>query len=755
MSAAFDGTGLTRRAFLVCSATASGALLLRWAPVDAAAPLSTGPSQLGPFVRIEPSGRVVIGARGAEIGQGVKTSLPMLLAEELDVDFDEVRVEQLPYALVASSEPPGFAGRYGPQGAGGSTSIPDGWKDLRQAGAEARRRLVLAAAARWSVDASALSTRAGAVHIGDGRKLAYGELAREAAAVEVPAEPAALKDPREYRVIGRPRRVVDAADIVTGRAQYGLDTWREGALVAVVARCPYFDGGIQSWDGSAARAIAGVRDVLVLPGPQSGEPYSANLATGIAVLADDTWSALRGRDALQIQWSRGPHASESTAALEAQAERLLAAKGQVVRDDGAFDTAAAETGARLVEATYDLPFVSHAPLEPQSAFAHVERDRVTIIAPMQQPGGASRVASALTGVDRLKIDVRMTRVGGGFGRRLSNDFVAEAVLLSKASGRPIKLVWTREDDLRHDFFRPNGRHRLTAAVAPDGRVSAWRHQLASASKYYRRPDVEPADLWTSELYPDDFPARLVPNLRLEWFALQSGIARGSWRAPAHTANAFAVQSFLDEVARATQQDPLALRLAMLGEPRKLPYEQHGGPTFDTGRLANVLRMVADRIGWQQRRPEPGRGLGLAGHFTFGGYAAHALEVTVSPEGALRIERCVCAVDVGRPINPLGIEAQMMGGTIDGLSTALNLAITIDGGRVQQSNFSDYPLLQSAQAPDVEVLIVDSDAEPSGAGEMGIPTLAPALCNAIDAACGVRLRRLPIGEQLAVAMRARK
>ena len=393
-----------------------------------------------------------------------------------------------------------------------------------------------------------------------------------------------------------------------------------------------------------------------------------------------------------------------------------------------------------------MPYVSHCPLEPQNACVHFEADRVRIIAPMQQPAGASRLAQQTTGVDRFNIEVQMTRVGGGFGRRLSNDFVAEALILSKLSGKPIRLLWTREDDLRHDFCRPFGHHQLLATLDHEGAVTGWAHRLASASKYYRRPDMPEDQLWTSELYPDDFPAQLLPNLRLEWFAVKSGMTRGSWRAPAHTANAFAVQSFVDEVAHAAGQDPLAFRLALIGPPRQLPYASHGGPIFETGRLSEVLRRAAKRIGWGRELPA-GHGLGIAAHFTVGGYAAHAMEVAVAGDGSYRIERCVCVVDVGRPINRLGIEAQMMGGTIDGISTAQNLEIHIERGQVVEGNFDSYPLLQMADGPDVEIEIIDSERDPSGAGEMGIPTAVPALSNALFAATGKRIRSLPKGRQL--------
>lgn len=735
---------LSRRTFLQVTSTALGGLLVgaHW---PARAQNVSGPVELGAFVRVEPDGRIVIGARGCEIGQGVKTSLPMLIAEELDVAWSQIEVEQLPYGLVASPEPPGLASKYGPQGAGGSTSVPEGFEPLRQAGAKARWLLVAAAAEEWDVDASQLTTRDGRVLHPDGRSLGYAELAPAASQLEAPSDPLPLKKPADFRIIGQPVRVADARDIVTGRAPYGIDSRLPNALTAMIERCPYFDGSIARFDATAARRVPGVRDIVVIPGPEAGGPLNRALAAGVAVVAEDTWSARKGREALKVEWRPGPFASDSTEALAQRAHEAARKAGAVARADGDFERARA-AAAKVVQAEYTQPFLAHATLEPMNALLDLKADRALLIAPIQSPGGASRLINAMTGIPRLNIEIRLVRSGGGFGRRLENDYVAEAVYIARVVKAPVKLIWTREDDLRNDFYRPFGVHAFAAALDAQGNVTGWRHRVAATPRKYRTEDMEEASDWIGCADPDGFPAGSVPNYSCEFSSVEFGLARGWWRAPLPMFVAFPTQSFVDEVAVASGQDPLALRLKLLGEARELDYRDHGGPKFHTGRLAAVLRRAGERIGWGGALPK-GSGRGIAGHFVFGGYTAHAMEVSVSPAGDLKIGRCVCVSDVGVVVNPLGVEAQLSGGTIDGLSTALNHGIRVEAGRIVQSNFSDYPLMHMAEAPDVEVEILRTDFAPSGAGEMATPTAVPALINAIYAASGRRIRDLPLGNQL--------
>jgi isoquinoline 1-oxidoreductase beta subunit len=724
---------MRRREFVQVGASAAGGLLVTVAlPArvgsTGSAALAPG-SALGAFLEIAADGGVTIAAKNPEIGQGMKTALPLILAEELDVPWERVRVVQ------ADLDEP----RFGDQFSGGSTGISDNWNALRTAGAVARRMLVEAAAARWSVPASDCTTADGAVlHAATARRLDYGALVADAARRPVPAE-APRKDPTRYRLVGTRVGGVENPGIVTGRAQYGLDARAPGMLYASVLHPP-FGHRLAGLDSSRAERIPGVRRIVRIE-PQ---PSPLHLRQGVAVVADSTWAAMQGARALESRWEAvAEHPVIDSAALRANMLAAVEHPGEPIRNDGDVGAAFA-SAARTIEATYEVPLLAHVPMEPMNCLADVRADRAEVWGPMQNPGGVQGVVARVTGLDRAAVRVHLTRAGGGFGRRLLSDYAAEAATVSKAVGRPVQVVWTREEDLRQDFYRPCGVHRLRAALDAAGRVVAWDQHLANPSRAaYALSKDPPVD---SELYADDFPARFLSNVRLAYTPVANGIPLGAWRSTLHSSNAFAVQSFVDELAHAQGRDPLEVRLELIGAPRRLEYGGHGGPVFDTGRLAGVLRLVADRAGWSRPLPA-GRARGIAGHFTFGSYAAHVVEVSVAPAGGVRVDRVVVAVDCGRVVSLSGAEAQVQGGVLDGLSAALHGEITVEGGRTVQANFDSYRLLRLREAPRVEAFFVPSAEPPTGLGEPPVPPVAPALANAVFALTGERIRRLPMGERL--------
>lgn len=727
-----NGPDWSRRSFLKVGALTGGGLLVgvQWSCAPGRARDGGDPVILGAHFRIRPDGRVSILAPKVEMGQGTRTSLPMILADELGVPWSRVQVEPAPLDEET----------FGWQGVGGSTSIWNLWEPLRIAGATAREMLGSAAAARWEVPASECSVVDGRVmHEGSGRSVDIGEVAADAALLDVPDSPR-LKPRSEHRLIGTPTPQVDLPDIVSGRVQYGLDTRVEGMLRVCIERGP-FGSEPMSIDDAAARAIPGVVDVVRL----ERSAHRGILAEGVAVLATNTWTAMQGRNALRVEWSESPE--PPTAELAADLARRVREPLPELRNDGSFDDAVAR-GARVIEADYHVPFLAHAPMEPGNCYAHVHEGGVDVRGPFQDPEEARVWASQIAGVEPERVTVHPVRVGGGFGRRLTSDYAAEAVALATATGHPLQVVWTREDDIGHDFYRPLAAHRLTAVLDEDGSLIGWRNRQASTSRYGYRGSPEP---WASEFYPDDPPARMVPAYRIEYQAVDSVIPRGTWRSVVHSGNGFVVESFLDEVAHADGRDPLAFRLDLYGEDRELPYEDHGGPVLDTGRLRAVLERAAEGANWSSG-PAPGRGLGLAAHFTFGSYAAQVAEVSVDDDGRIRVHRVVAAIDCGIPVNPLGIEAQVEGGVIYGLSAVLGEEVTFVGGRAQQSNFHDYPVLRMPDAPEIEVHIVDSGAAPKGTGETSVPPVAPAVANAVFAAAGIRLRNPPFTPEKVLAAR---
>jgi isoquinoline 1-oxidoreductase subunit beta len=723
----------SRRAFLQASAVIGGGLLLEWTlPARGIAadaiPVPPAGSRLNAYIRIAPDGVVTIVSKNPEIGQGIKTMLPMLIAEELDVDWNDVRTEQ------ALNDP----AKYGRQFAGGSRATPLHWEPLRRVGAAGRQMLVSAAAQAWSVPASECTTTAGTVrHVATGRTLGYGALAARAAALPVPdLTTVALKDPKDFRIIGKSQRGVDSPLVVTGRPLFGIDVQVPGMRHAVFVKSPVFGGTVANANVDAIKALAGVSHAFLVSG---GEVFDG-LTSGIAIVADSWWAAHKARDKLEVTWNEGPTATQGSAGFNRQAAELAQQRPQIsVFSEG--DVLAALAGAaNVVEAAYSYPFLAHATLEPQNCTASVRDGKAEIWAPTQNPDSGAKIVAKTLGLAESDVTVHMTRCGGGFGRRLMNDYMVEAAWISKQVGAPVKLLWDRADDLQHDFYRPAGFHFFKAGLDGTGRLVAFRDHFVSfgtAGKFASSAGLQPAE----------FPARFVANLELGASLIPLGVPTGPLRAPGSNALAFAFQSFIDELAHVSGRDPVRFRLDLLGAPRRLPSPPGPSgpmPDFDTGRMRGVLESVAERSGWGKRSLPSGSGLGVAFYYSHLGYFAEVVQATVDPRGQVRVDKVWVSGDVGSQIiNPTGAENQVQGAALDGIGAALHQAITIDRGRVTQRNFDDYRLLRIDEAPPVDVHFVISDNPPTGLGEPALPPVVPALCNAIFAATGKRLRHLPI------------
>jgi len=724
---------LDRRDFLRVTAVAGGGLLIgNWIGPRAASATPAAAFEPNVFIRIMPDGAITLISKNPEIGQGIKTSLPMLVAEELDVPWQSVTIEQ------AMSD----RSKYGSQSAGGSTATPGHYDSMRQTGAVARHVLVAAAAATWGVPASECTTGGGSVHHHSSRRmLGYGALTAKAATMPVPElNSVAVKDPKDFKIVGTRVPGVDNPAIVRGKPLFGIDVTVPGMQYAVYHKAPVFGAAVASANLDQVRVLPGVRQAFVLEGGTS----LSGLLGGVAILADSWWAANQARKQLQVQWSDHPTAQQSSEGFARQAKALAAGAPQRnLRTDG--DCAAAMAGAaKVVEAEYSYPFLAHATLEPMNCTAHWANGKMEIWAPSQNPQSGGQLVSRTLGIPETDISIHMTRVGGGFGRRLNNDYVVEAAAIAKQAGVPVKLVWSREDDTQHDFYRPAGFHFLKGAVDGQGRLSAWQNHFVSFGEGQSYAA-------SASLSPTDFPSLFVPNFQLDSSVMPLGVPTGFLRAPGSNALAFVAQSFIDELAHAAGKDPLQFRLDLLaGHGMMRDGERQ---VIDAGRIRAILEAVRDQSGWGKTHLPAGSGEGVAFHFSHRGYFAEVVRVTVSPAKKVTVNEVWVVGDIGRQIvNLSNAENQVQGSVLDGLSEAFNQEITITAGKVDQSNFHDFPLIRMAQAPArVHVDFIRSDNPPTGLGEPALPPVVPALCNAIFAATGTRVRSLPlVGQGFTVA-----
>jgi len=715
---------LDRRYLLKTGVALGGGLVLACYfsfPSPAGATEPPAPFAPNAFLRVGTDGSVTIINNKSEMGQGVYTALPMIVAEELDCDWQKVRVEAAPVAPIYNHT------LFGSQVTGGSTSVRTEWQRLAQAGAAARAMLVAAAAQTWKADPAACRTAKGQVIHPDGRRLSYGDLAAKAAKLPVPAE-VKLKDPTKYTLIGHPVHRLDSPAKVNGSAIFGIDVQLPGMLVAVIARPPVFGATLKEFDDKKAKAVPGVKAVVAVP-------------AGVAVVAERFRPALQGRDALQVEWDEGPGATLSTDGLRRQYAALARTPGAPARREG--DVAAAlARAAKTLEAEYEVPFLAHAPMEPLNCCVDLRPDGCDIYTGTQMQTGARDTAARISGLPPEQVRVHTTYLGGGFGRRATpnSDFVAEAVQVAKAIGKPVKVIRTREDDMRAGYYRPFWYDRITAGLDAKGGVESWRHTIVGQSIMAGTAfagSIKDGIDDTSVEGASDIPYAF-PNILVDLHTPTLPVPVLWWRSVGHSHTAFVVESFLDEVAHATGRDPLDLRRTLLaGHPRHL----------------GVLELAARKAGWGKPL-SPGRGMGIAVNASFGSFVAQVAEISVSKSGAIRVHRVVCAVDCGRIVNPDTIAAQMESGIIFGLTAALYGAITFKDGRVEQGNFDDYPLLRLDETPQIEVHLVPSSEDPGGIGEPGVPPIAPAVANALFSLSGARVRSLPLTPDKVLAAQAK-
>ena len=718
-----------RRTFLKAGTAAGGGLAIGFylPGTVRVAEAAAGQAKLNAYVRIGTDGKVTIVCGQSEMGQGCHNALSMLIAEELEVDLKNVHIEQGGVdPAFGNPRYSGFRAVGGFQGTGGSSSVRNVGPVARRAGAAARFMLISAGAERMQVLRSECIAENGfVIHKPSGRKVSYGSVANDAAKMVAPDEPA-LKPRSEFKIIGKSTPRHDLPLKVTGKPIYGLDVKRPGMLTATIAKCPVFGGKVKSFNAEKALKVPGVKKVV-------------QVSSGVAVVADSFWAAKKGRDALAVTWDEGPMAKVSTPDIYRNWAQLAKGPTAAERLKVGDVPAALAGGAKRVEAVYEVPFLAHACMEPMNATAHFKGDSVEVWAPTQAQSWNQYWVSQLTGLPPKAITIHTTYLGGGFGRRLESDYVLDAVETSRAAGNvPVKVVWTREDDFQHDFYRPASLNVLQAALGADGMPTAWRHRIVGASilqyfktfaHFLRKDGLDPTSVQgAADYFPYD-----IANVYLDYVNNNPGVPSGFWRSVANSQNGFLLESFVDELAHAAGKDPYQYRRQLFNKPH-------------AARLRGVLDLAAEKAGWGKPLPS-GVHRGIAAHFSYNSYCAQVAEVSVAKDGKVRVPRVVAAIDAGWVVNPEMLKYQIESGIFYGLTAALYGEITIRNGRVEQSNFNDYRIMRMDEMPRVEVHILEGQGEQGGGGEPGVPPIAPAVCNAIFAATGKRIRKLPVKPEM--------